>query len=493
MKRLLLLLFLGMAGHVYAQDDFERYVKEQEEAFKEYSDRMDSDFKAYHDSLNREFGRYLAEVWPDCPLTKPVQPLRKPVPPEVYDPSKRKPDPVRLPISGEIELPAPPRPLPVLPTKDNLPLPDLPQISPGEGVESVFFGTTIVFPKASYTFPRLRGVGEPQIAAYWNSLSHLPYTEWTSHIHKVKNLLALNGWGTFLLVQQAFLAYNPYGSANEQIVFSVFTLNQMGYKAKIGKKGQTLFPLIAFGCDVYNTTYFNSSSEQEVRYSVVNTSHQDLTSIQCCPMDYGGATRLIDVSFSHSPKLAINRQSKSLKDKRRNYLLHYNKNLVDFYATLPCVNFSIYAQATLDETLWESLQQQIAPLLSGKSQEEAVNILLHFVQFAFEYKTDEEQFHFEKWFFAEETVASDFSDCEDRSILFAQLVRRFLGMPVVLVYYPGKHLATAVHFSNTTTTGDYLMVDSKKYQLCDPTYYGATLGMEMPKLRQTPVEVIKLK
>jgi len=493
MRQLLLFLFLFLCSHALAQDDFERYVKEQEKAFKQYSDQADSDFKAYHDSLNREFGRYLAEVWPDCPLTKPVQPIRKPVPPEVYDPDKKRPAPTKLPVRGEIDLPVTPLPLPVPPESGKVPLPDLPQTTLKQETESVFFGTTVVFDKPTFTFPLLESVNEPQIAEYWNALARLPYTGWVARIYKLKEILALNDWGMFLLIRHSFSTYNPHGSANEQVIFTVFTLNQMGYKAKIGKKGQTLFPLLAFGCDVYNTTYFTSPTEQGVHYSVVNMGHQDLTSIQCCPMDYGDADHLVDMSLLQSPKLAVSKQTKSLKDKRRSYQLHYNRNLTDLYATLPCVNFAIYAQAALDETVWESLQQQLAPLLHGLSQEEAVNTLLHFVQFAFEYKTDEEQFHYEKWFFAEETIASAFSDCEDRSILFAQLVRRLLGMPVVLIHYPGRHLATAVHFSNATTTGDYLVIDDRKFLLCDPTFYGATLGMEMPQLKQTPVEVIKLK
>ena len=66
-------------------------------------------------------------------------------------------------------------------------------------------------------------------------------------------------------------------------------------------------------------------------------------------------------------------------------------------------------------------------------------------------------------------------------------------MEVVLVYYPGRHLATAVRFDNPDTTGDYLNVDGKKFLICDPTYIGATLGMGMPQLRQVPIEVIRLK
>lgn len=119
--------------------------------------------------------------------------------------------------------------------------------------------------------------------------------------------------------------------------------------------------------------------------------------------------------------------------------------------------------------------------------------MLHFVQYAFKYKTDDEQFGYERWFFPEETIASSYSDCEDRAILFSQLVRHLLGMEVALVYYTGKHLATAVRFDNPNTSGDYLNIDGKKFLICDPTYIGALLGKEMPNLKNSPKEIIHLK
>jgi hypothetical protein len=140
----------------------------------------------------------------------------------------------------------------------------------------------------------------------------------------------------------------------------------------------------------------------------------------------------------------------------------------------------------------ETLEAELKPMLSDQSQEEAINFLLHFVQNAFQYATDDEQYGYEKWNFAEETIASNHSDCDDRAILFAQLVKHFLGMKVVLIHYPGYHLATAVKFDHPQTTGDYVLVDDAKYLICDPTYINADLGNAMPQLMNIPVEIIKL-
>ena len=434
----LLAMLLPAWSSICGQNDFEQYAHEQEVSFKAYSDKEETDFKAYSDSVNREFGRYLTEAWPDCPLIKPEQPIKNPVPPETFDPSKQRPTPMKQPVRGEIELPAAPLPLPD--ADKNPPLPQKPfQDSRGMEVEASFFGTTIILPKITARFPHLIGTDEPHVASYWNALSAMPYEMWIAHIGKLKSLLGLNDWGLYLLIGDVFKAYCPQGSENEQVVFSVFTLNQLGCKAKTGRTGQELLPLIAFNCEAYNALYF------------------------------------------------------TFNDRRNDYRLAYNKNLVDFYATLPCVSFAVYGQAALDPVFLKSVERQLAPALQGMTQEAAINYLLHFVQYAFQYKTDEEQFGYEKWFFAEETIASSYSDCEDRSILFTQLVRHLLKMPIVLVYYPGRHLATAVRFSNTDTTGDYITVDGTKYLLCDPTYIGADLGMGMPQLMGIPIEIIKLK
>ena len=102
---------------------------------------------------------------------------------------------------------------------------------------------------------------------------------------------------------------------------------------------------------------------------------------------------------------------------------------------------------------------------------EAVGILLDFVQTAFEYQTDEQQFGKERPLFGDEILFYPYCDCEDRSILFSVLVRELVGLDVVLLNYP-EHLATTVRFDDDVK-GDYIMIDGKRYVVCDPTYIGA--------------------
>lgn len=487
---LVIIVLLFSVHSLYAQTDFEKYVREQELAFRKYAAEEDVAFKAYNDSINKAFGRYLAETWPDCPLVKSEPPITNPVPITKVNPDKERMLPFRQPVKDEKEKLL--RRTPTIPkwNKEHYPLPKAPRVH--LGLKMDFFGTECAMLKPSFTLPCLRGVDEKAVSDYWIALSECPHVEWRAQIVKLREELQLNDWGTYLLINEVYTTYAPYGTENEQVVFAVFTLNQLGYAAKIGRVEQELIPMIAFDCEVYNTTFFTIPSESSKRFSVINMKHRDLTTVKCQHISYPEAKKGFDVCFVSVPRLGNSMVGKTLNDKKRDYTIQYNKNMVDFYGTLPCVEFSVYAQAAVESGFWESVKRELAPLMQGMSEEDAVNFLLNFVQHAFEYKTDDEQFDYEKWNFVEETINSSFSDCEDRSILFAQLVRGLLDIPIVLVHYPGRHLATAVRFSNSSTVGDYILVDNEKYLLCDPTYIGARLGMGMPQLKDIPIKIIKL-
>jgi len=110
------------------------------------------------------------------------------------------------------------------------------------------------------------------------------------------------------------------------------------------------------------------------------------------------------------------------------------------------------------------------------------------VQTGFKYQTDDNQFNRENYLLPEETLFYPYSDCEDRSFIFAYLVKRLIGLEVIGLGFPG-HVATAVGFSSHVP-GDHVVVNNKKFTVCDPTYINAVAGMTMPQYRGTTPEVI---
>ena len=151
----------------------------------------------------------------------------------------------------------------------------------------------------------------------------------------------------------------------------------------------------------------------------------------------------------------------------------------------------MYFNAAVSQESVDSLERSLKHLVTNKSEVESVNILLRFVQTAFDYKVDQEQFGKEKPMFIEETLYYPYSDCEDRAVLFAYLVRSILGLDVVGLRYDG-HIATAVKFKDQVY-GDAVVYSGEKYIICDPTYMYADAGKCLPNFQEKVPKIISIK
>jgi hypothetical protein len=179
--------------------------------------------------------------------------------------------------------------------------------------------------------------------------------------------------------------------------------------------------------------------------------------------------------------------------------MQMNKNLMDFYSDYPTsydgkdmmTRWAYYANTPVAPEVKDKVYPQLKQQIGNAPKLMAANMLLNWVQMGLTYGYDDKVWGHDRAFFAEESLFYPFCDCEDRSILFSHLIRDLLDLDVVLVYYPG-HLYTAVCF-NEDVTGDYIMVNGKKFTVADPTYYNASVGKTMSKMDNSKAKVILLK
>ena len=111
----------------------------------------------------------------------------------------------------------------------------------------------------------------------------------------------------------------------------------------------------------------------------------------------------------------------------RQSLLEVNSGLISFYKDYPQCDFSVYVGAPVSQEVQQTVLPSLQAAIQGKKQSEAANILINFVQTAFDYKTDGDQFGYEKPFFVDELFYYPYSDCEDRAVLYSYLVRTLMG------------------------------------------------------------------
>ncbi len=421
----------------------------------------------------------------------------------------RTPKPVSMPVAqraptGDQELqkaieaskplPSVPPPKPVEPPPPSPPVPQAVPIPPADQIELnfVFFGALV---KMNYDrkmrIPIGNSVNNATIGAWWEGTSLQNYDACLQQAQDTRRRLNLNDWGYALLLHRTGDAlYN--GSPNDANLFTWFMLVKSGYDARIGYNHDQAFLLLPSRSVLYGVPHF--AVQKQVYYTATfGAGATPSGSLFIYDGNYPEADRLMDLTVVSAPifeKRDLERTIRfSSMGREYSVTVQYNKPVVDYYDQYPQTDLKVYFASALSPEADLSLVAALKPLVEGKTEAEAVNLLLHFVQ-SFPYKTDQDQFGREKYFFPEEALYYSYCDCEDRSVLFAYLVKRLTGLDVVGLDYPG-HVATAVRFSSSLP-GDAVTVQNQKYIVCDPTYLGADLGMSQPAYKDVKPVVIEI-
>ena len=415
------------------------------------------------------------------PADKPaVQPEKKPV----VEVVEAEPEAERTPVVEADRRPEPaaePR-LPVSST------PTSPMYRGESGRSKVMYGGLAFYLNNSLNRKcSLNGLNENAIADAYEALCNSDYKPLLADCAQIRKDLRLNDWGVFTLVRQVADTY--CGTANESIVMQQFLLNEMGYKARMARKAteDKMMLFVATDCSIYAHPYITLNGQNYYNLSGNNEQCQ----FYMCQKDSPKAKNSVGMQLKEAPLFpgTVVSSTHQAKGSAARVTVDVPKALMDFYKDYPQCDYSVYFNAPVNAAMENRILSSLAPLVQGRNEADAANILINFVQTAFQYQTDGQQFGYEKPFFVEELFYYPYSDCEDRAMLFSYLVRKLLGLDVVLLDYP-EHIATAVRF-NGNVSGDYLMVNGRKYIVCDPTYIGASIGMTMPRYKTVSAKVLK--
>lgn len=415
------------------------------------------------------------------PADKPaVQPEKKPVVEVIEAEPEAEPAPV-VEADRRPEPAAEPR-LPVSST------PTSPLYRGESGRSKVMYGGLAFYLNNSLNRKcSLNGLNENAIADAYEALCNSDYKPLLADCAQIRKDLRLNDWGVFTLVRQVADTY--CGTANESIVMQQFLLNEMGYKARMARKAteDKMMLFVATDCSIYAHPYITLNGQNYYNLSGNNEQCQ----FYMCQKDSPKAKNSVGMQLKEAPLFpgTVVSSTHQAKGSAARVTVDVPKALMDFYKDYPQCDYSVYFNAPVNAAMENRILSSLAPLVQGRNEADAANILINFVQTAFQYQTDGQQFGYEKPFFVEELFYYPYSDCEDRAMLFSYLVRKLLGLDVVLLDYP-EHIATAVRF-NGNVSGDYLMVNGRKYIVCDPTYIGASIGMTMPRYKTVSAKVLK--
>ena len=418
---------------------------------------------------------------------QPVAPKAEPTTPAKPQTTPVKPQPVAP--KAEPKTPAKPQTTPVKPQPRPKAKPAMQSSLQKEFYPSVainYCNTKLYIDASMKGVINITSSQECAVADGYEALCRSNYKPLIANCQQAQKDFRLNDWGVFLFVKTAAEAL--CNDENSCIVMQQFLLNELGYRAKMARRGDRnqLLLFVATDCMVYGHPYF---TKEGLNYYNINGT--EACTFYMCNQDSKKAKTPVAMRLNNAPALNSGVVSRQRTNKAGNVSVSVNvsKSLMDFYASMPQCDYGVYAKAPVAGSLAQEVLGTLRPLVQGKGEVDAANLLLNFVQTGFKYATDEEQFGFEKPFFVEELFYYPACDCEDRSVLFGWLVRELLGLDVVYLDYP-NHIATAVQFKGDVK-GDFLTVDGKRYTVCDPTYIGASIGMTMPNLRSAGVSILR--
>lgn len=328
---------------------------------------------------------------------------------------------------------------------------------------------------------------EKGVAKVWQYLSNQDFNPVVFQLYQYKEDLGLNDYQYYLLTRQfADLVFNK-SKKGENLIFTVFLLNQTGYDARIaqfqGDGGSRLALLLPFFEEVACKPYLHLGNNRYYLMDIEPGKKLAQSSVKVYEKAHANATH--PFSIRHEPQ---NARIAPLYGKFQGYT--FDERLAQMQADLPAGPLELYADAGFSSLMDKTFQYKLLPesdsLVSKKqdanlkdrlSEREMQEIKLLNVcqllnrslscQSKQSSKLGARHLYPELMFFKKGS-----GDILDRSLLLCHISNRVLKIPAILVVYPNFAMAAVCLAEGDAGTdspfkgGDYVEWNGKKYFLC---------------------------
>lgn len=478
---------LDSAVEKYAQERYLRYeefVKKRQGAEQDFIDKRNAEYAEFLEQKWQAYQSYIIRQDSSEPqLKKPVIKPRKENLQNRQIPCREVVRSKNDSISHSVALPD-----------------DWSQLPRGK-FTGVFYQTPYVVRLNNRQRYRVDTLTDRGVARAWRRMSDGSLNAMLEDCLDLRKRFRLADWGYIQMLER--ITADFFGASSpESVLMQVYLLLQSGYQVVPAIRDGRLFLLVEFEESVLNGHYVVVGERKYLVWGAADDSASDTRyyiSTGQSSKEIGRAS----VRMSAMPSFVYSIMGYGNFTSRRyptvSIKITPNQNVIDYCGAYPIMNnqWAYYVHASLSKEIKDTLYPVLLSNMRYKTQKEAVDILLDFLQTAFLYKDDISQFGYERPFFGDENFYYPYNDCEDRAILFAILVRELLGLEVLLVHFPAGngvdgHVAAAVKFTDENISGGYFLVDEDKFVICDPTYINQGAGACMPKYLDIPARLIVL-
>jgi hypothetical protein len=491
MKKIIVLTNLILLITVSASAQFDSIVNSFQQEFDEFKQDIEQEHYQFKNKNDSVFAKFLKDSWQEFEVFyKKVQEPPKPVVQPAVKKQEYSPQEITPVMSDSAKTPDFPQGnIEKIPEEEPEKQPSKPVDNFGRAVMDFdFYGAkaSVLYPGK---LPALETIDAEDIENYFGETSNMVSVyELVEELWQTRQRLRLNDWGYYKLVQQT--ARHAEAETSRQTLFAWVVLLKSGYNVKVGYAGNKIFLMLPVREEIYSSYYLTIDS---IPYYIQTGKGNkgSLPRLRVHRANYPG-NNVLSLHLPELPDLGEFTLERELFYRGDTITVKTNKWLAEFYNDYPLCNMQVHFSAPLSGAVIQPLENYFSLRFAGKTDREKVETLLGFVQHAFEYKTDGDQFGGERYFFSDEIFYYPFSDCEDRSVLFARLVTHFTEYGCIGLDFPG-HVNTAVHFPDDAEGGSFVRFNNKKYLICDPTYTGAPIGYLDKRYAEYHPEIITFR
>lgn len=311
---------------------------------------------------------------------------------------------------------------------------------------------------------------EQDMVQYYENMETADFHVLIEALQKQKSNFQLNDWLYYELMTAALDQIFENKSNLQKTLTSWFLLSKSGYDTRLTYLQNRAYLYVYTEDELFDVPMIEEDQRKFVNLTSLHKKRNKQSMLYMLNFVANKQGRAFSFSLQQFPSFQTQPLERELEFMNGN-IYHQLKvqtdyTIVELMKKYPVIAEQQYLETPLSPLIQQSLLPQLQAKIKGKSDKDALKLLVAFTRSAFHYKEDKEYFGRSKPMIADEVFYYKYSDCEDRSALFYTLVRSLLDLPMLIVAFP-DHLSIAVELEQSV--GKAIPYQGKNYYLCDPT------------------------
>jgi hypothetical protein len=318
-------------------------------------------------------------------------------------------------------------------------------------------------------------ITEAKIQDFYNHLNRGNYKPILNNLLAYKETHHLDDWFYYQLIRKTVQQISPKEINYERYtLYKWFFLGKSGYDTQLAIGPNQLLFYVYSNDDVSDIPYIVLKERTYVCLNNHDYIYANYQKDLIYPVSFKAFNnnQLFSYKVTQIPDFnSTNFREKTIafdyKERSYHFEVKLNTDVQSLFKNYPIVDFESYFNIPLSRETYSSLIPTLKNNLKGLTQKQGVDYLMRFTRNAFKYESDKDNFGKEKRLSPEQTLFSDYSDCDDRAALFFYLVKEIYNLPMIALLYP-SHITMAVKFDKSNRKHG-IAYNGEEYYVCEPT------------------------